>query len=171
MRLHDVDRARRGSSIIGPDIDQAAAACALVHGDRAALLDCIARHCEHDPWVIAVARAKVALARLSAPADLAPDRIAVGTRFAFSIAEREPEVAVLAPWDEEPAPLGRIALRTRLGMAALGMKVGASVDVPRRDGTVDRLTVREVLYRPGDRPTPEGSPANDNRAGQEVVRP
>lgn len=167
MRLHDVDRARRGFSITGPDIVRAAAACALAHGDRAALLDCLARPCEHDAWVIAVARAKVALARLCAAADLAPDRIAVGTRFAFSIAGREPEVAVLAPWDEEPAPLGRIALRTRLGIAALGMQAGACVDVPRRDGTVDRVVVREVLYRPGDHLTPAGSPANDNRASLE----
>jgi transcription elongation GreA/GreB family factor len=168
MRLHDVDRVRRGSSIIGPDIEPAAAACALVHADRAMLLDGLARHSEHDAWVIAVARAKATLAHLSAAADLAPDRIAVGTRFAFSIGGREPDVAVLAPWDEEPAPLGRIALRTRLGIAALGMKAGASVDVPRHDGTVDRVTVREVLYQPGDHLAPDGAPANDNRAGQEV---
>jgi hypothetical protein len=168
MRLHDVDRARRGSSIISPDIGPAAATCALVHGDRAALLDCLDRHREHDAWVIAVARAKLGLARPCSAADLTPDRISVGTRFAFDIGGREPEVAVLAPWDEEPAPLGRIALRTRLGIAVLGMRTGTSVDVPRRDGTVDRLTVREVLYRPGDHIAPQGAPANDNRTAWEA---
>lgn len=163
MRLHHVHRAQRGPSVIGPDIDHAAVACALVREDRAALLDCLDRHPVHDPWVLAVARAKVALARVTAAADLPTDRIAIGTRFSFSIGEREPETTVLAPWDEEPAPLGRIALRTRLGIAVLGMREGAHVPVPRRDGTVERLTIHGVLYRPGALSPLAVSPANDNR--------
>jgi|GEM_PF-3819983 len=162
MRFHDLDRARRGATLITTDIDQAAAACVLAFGDHAALLACLDRHPGHDPWVVAVARAKLALARLSAASGLAPDRVAVGTRLAFSLGARLTETAVLAPWSEEPAPLGRIALRTRLGVAMLGMGEGAGVDVPRHDGVVERLTIDGVLYRAGALPAPATLPANDN---------
>ena len=171
MRFHDLDRARRGASLITPAIDHAAAACVLTFEDRVALLADLDRDPGHDPWVVAVARAKLALARLSAAADLAPDRVAVGTRLAFGLGGRAPETAVLAPWNEEPAPLGRIALRTRLGVAMLGMGEGAFVDVPRHDGTVERLTIEGVLYQAGALPVPAASPANDNRGGDREVRP
>lgn len=171
MRFHDLDRARRGASLITPDIDRTAVACVLTVEDRAALLEDLDRHPGHDPWVVAVARAKLALARLSAAADLAPDRVAVGTRLAFSLGGRMAETAVLAPWSEEPAPLGRIALRTRLGVAMLGMGEGAAVDVPRHDGVVERLTIDGVLYRAGVLPAPAASPANDNRSAGWEGRP
>jgi hypothetical protein len=170
MRFDDLDRARRGASVFGPDIDHAAVACVLAHEDRVALLDCLDRSPGHDPWVLAVARSKVALARLAAAADLAADRVAIGTRLAISLGARAPETVVLAPWDEQPAPLGRIALRTRLGIAMLGMREGDHIDVPRHDGTIERLTIDGVLYQVGAVPAPAASPANDNRSGDKEVR-
>ena len=171
MHFHDIHRAPRGTPAIGSDIHHAAVACALAHEDRAVLLACLDRSPGHDPWVLAVAGAKVALARIFAAADLPADRIAVGTRLAFGIGDRRPEPVVLAPWDEEPAPLGRLALRTRLGIAMLGMREGAHVDVPRHDGTIERLTIHDVLYRTGAQSAPGTSPANDNRGGERKVRP
>jgi regulator of nucleoside diphosphate kinase len=162
MNRHDVTAAARASAA-GPTADHLAAACALSLADRAALVEHLARAADHDPWVVALARAKVALARLHAPADLPHDRVAVGSRVAFALGGRTGETAVLAPWDEAPAPLGRVPLRTRLGIALLGLREGAHVDVPRRDGTLERLSLEAVLYRGGPPSAPAGSAANDNR--------
>jgi regulator of nucleoside diphosphate kinase len=166
MQFHDAAGARPSA---GPAIDHLAAASALSLTDRAALLDHLGRAADHDPWVVAVARAKVALARLYAAGDLPADRVAIGSRIAFSLGGRAGETAVLAPWDEAPAPLGRVPLRTRLGIALLGLREGAHVDVPRRDGTLERLSLEAVLYRPGPPATAAGTPANDNRHRE--VRP
>lgn len=167
MHLDDLAAARAPAA--GPSIDHHAAACAVTLADRAALVEHLARAADHDPWVVAVARAKVALARVLAPADLPPDRVAVGSRIAFALGGRTGETAVLAPWDEAPAPLGRVPLRTRLGIALLGLREGAHVDVPRRDGTLERLTLEAVLYRDGPPRTAGGAAANDN--GWREVRP
>ena len=149
-------------------IHHAAAACVLAHGDRTALIQRLDRPPGGDAWVLAVARAKIGLARVAAASDLPADRIGVGSRFAFTLGAREAETAVLAPWDEDVAPLGRIALRTRLGIALLGMREGAHVDVPRHDGTVERLAIDKVLYRPGEAAGAGISPANDNRWDREA---
>ncbi len=171
MRLDDFDRARRGIPPDDPAIAHAAAACALAQEDRGGLATWLDRSARHDPWVLAVARAKLMLARVFAAADRPDDRIGLGTRFAFGLGERPVETAVLAPWDEEPAPLGRIALRTRLGIAAFGMREGAEIGVPRHDGTIERLIIHSVLYQANTRPLPAASPANDNRGSDREVWP
>lgn len=166
MHLHDFTAAAH-PPLAGPALDHLAAACALTLADRAALLGHLSRSADHDPWVVALARAKVGLARLHAPADLPPDRVAVGSRFAFTLGGRAGETAVLAPWDEAPAPLGRVPLRTRLGIALLGLREGAHVDVPRLDGTLERLSLEAVLYSGAPTSGSAEAAANDNR-GREV---
>ncbi len=171
MRPVDFDRARRGFAPLDPETGHAAAACALAQEDRAALAAWLDLAARHDPWVTAVARAKLALARVFAAADRPDDRVGLGTRFAFGLGDRPVDSAVLAPWDEEAAPLGRIALRTRLGIAAFGMREGAETGVPRHDGTIERLVIHGVLYQSSTRPLPAVSPANDNRGSDREVWP
>lgn len=170
MRLHDFSRPCGDLPLAGPAVDHAAAACALSHEDRHALIDALARFPDHDPWVLAMARAKVALARVYAAADLPADRVSIGSRIAFGIAERGSETAVLAPWDEAAAPLGRIALRTRLGVALLGTREGSIVTVPRHDGTREPVAVHAILYRPRTGRQDDASAANDNGSDGEARR-
>lgn len=165
MRLYDFRPPSGGDPAGRISIEHAAAACALTQEGRRALLAHLGACPDHDPWVRAVAGAKAALARVFAGPDLPADRVVLGSRVRLGMDGRGAETVTLAPWDEEIAPLGRIALRTRLGIALLGMREGTHVDVPRHDGTFERVAVQAVLYRPGG---PGTHAVNDNSSRRET---
>lgn len=125
-----------------------AAACMLTTKDHAILSGCLLRHPEHDRFVVAAARQKLAHGRVVLTEDVDADVVTIGARVYYDVDGAAAAECVLGYWDEEPAPDGRLALRTRRGVCLLGMRAGAAADIVRHDGGIERLRVLEVLYQP-----------------------
>lgn len=141
--------ARSHAAAFGPrPVPGHAADCMLTTRDHAILSGCLLRHPDHDRFVVAAARQKLAQGRVVLTEDVDADVVTIGARVYYGIDGAAAAECVLGYWDEEPAPDGRLALRTRRGVCLLGMRAGAAADIVRHDGGIERLRVLEVLYQP-----------------------
>lgn len=88
---------------------------------------------------------EIARAQLVPLADLPPDVVGLGreTTYRDEVTGRENTVVLVMPRDADIAR-GRVSVLTPIGVALIGLRVGASFTWETRDGETRRLTVTRV---------------------------
>lgn len=129
-----------------------------------------------DPCVVLIARQRLARCRVVPTSDIDPDVATLSSRLTYSVDGESAGECVIAGWEEGGEADLRLSIRTRRGLTLLGMREGSIATVPRRDGRLERMVLRAVLYQPerarrqaGARPVPgagrsaQATPTADRR--------
>ena len=83
------------------------------------------------------------------PEDMPPDVVTMNSQIRFSNAAsgEESEITLVFP-DDADAGQGRISILAPVGMALIGLTVGATIDWPMPGGRTRRLRVVSITYQP-----------------------
>jgi len=105
----------------------------------------LAERAERDPWMAAIARAKLATARIAAAE---PGMVTLNSRMTFRIDGGTPQQRTLVHWEHDIVMGRTLSVATPLGLALLGMRVGESAVLHSRDGSIRQVVLKAIEYQP-----------------------
>lgn len=105
----------------------------------------LAERAVRDPFMAALARAKLAAARI---AQVGPEVATLNSRVSFTIDGGPRQHRTLVHWDHDIVTGVTLAIATPLGLGLLGLRVGARAVLHGRDGSRRGLMLRAIEYQP-----------------------
>ena len=122
--------------------------CQLTTKDYTILEVMRERYQGRDAIMSAILQRKVSRAQVMFRDDIPPTVVTLSSRVAYRVNDGPSETRIVAH-DEMRGLVGMLLPITNpRGLALLGLAEGQSITIPNPDGTLDTLTVEEVVYQP-----------------------
>ena len=106
------------------------------------------RYLGRDETMSAILRRKVSQATVMFREDVPPTVVTLSSRVAYRVNDGPAETRIVAH-DEMRGLIGMLLpITNSRGLALLGLAEGQSITIPKSDGSLETLTVQEVVYQP-----------------------
>jgi regulator of nucleoside diphosphate kinase len=122
--------------------------CQLTTKDYTILEAMLERYPCSDETTTAILRRKVSEATVMFRDDIPPTVVTLSSRVVYRVNDGPFETRIVAH-DEMRGPVGMLLpITNRRGLALLGLDEGQSITIPKVDGSLESLTVQQVVYQP-----------------------
>lgn len=121
----------------------------LSESDYDTIADLALRMEQRSPELATLILDEIERARISAPSDLPPDVVALGSEvvFADDLTSAERRIRLVLPADADIGA-GKVSVMTSVGAGLIGMRAGSEINWPCPDGRPRVLKILEVKQQP-----------------------
>lgn len=105
-------------------------------------------HGQRDGFIDRQVRMKIADSRILVTSSLPDNVVTLNSRIVVNVAEQGPQSRTLTRWDSVLSNETGVSIVSPLGLALLGLGIGETVTITRRDGSTIAALLEDVNYQP-----------------------